>query len=57
MAQNRKTPSPHTREYTIGGLVKAMEGKDMNKPQPAYVFSNGVTKVDTDRTDSGIYKP
>lgn len=56
MAQNSATPKPKFRTYSIGGLVRALEKEDYNKPQVCYEFSNGETKVDTDRTENGFYR-
>lgn len=59
MASNNpqnKTPLPRFREYSQQYLVQQMEGKNLNKPEVCYIFSNGVTKVDTDRTSSGVYE-
>lgn len=56
MARKSKTPKPKFREYSIGQLTRELEGKNMNKPEVCYEFSNGNEKVDTDRTDSGVYE-
>jgi hypothetical protein len=57
MATNdSKTPQPRFREYTQDELVNKLEGKERNKPEVCYEFSSGSTKVDTDRTNSGIYE-
>jgi len=52
----KTVPKPVFRVYTIGGLVRQLEGEEYSKPQVCYEFSSGETKVDTDRTDNGIYK-
>lgn len=49
-------PKPKFREYSIEQLVNTLEGKERNKPEVCYVFSNGEQKVDTDRTTNGIYR-
>lgn len=51
-----ETPKPKFRTYSIDYLVNILEGKNRNKPEVCYEFSNGVKKVDTDRTSSGVYK-
>ena len=56
MTNPNGTPKPHYQTYTIGGLVRRIEKEEFSKPQTTYVFSNGATKVETDRTESGIYK-
>ena len=56
MANNNGTPPPKFRTYSIGGLVRGLEKDELNKPQVCYEFSNGETKVDTDRTENGFYK-
>lgn len=56
MANYKAPPAPRFRTYTQGGLVRALEKEEYNKPQVCYEFSNGETKVDTDRTENGIYK-
>lgn len=56
MAREAKTPKPKFRYYTIAQLARELEGKDMNKPEVCYIFSDGNTKVDTDRTESGVYR-
>ena len=50
------TPEPRFRKYTQDELVQQLEGKNRNKPVVCYEFSNGETKVDTDRTSSGVYE-
>lgn len=52
----KKTPKPKFRNYTIGQLVNLLEGKERHKPEVCYIFSNGEQKVETDRTNSGIYE-
>lgn len=37
-------------------LVREQEGKNMNKPEVCYEFSDGNKKLDTDRTESGVYR-
>ena len=49
-------PKPRFRQYSQDELVNKLEGKERNKPEICYEFSDGSTFVDTDRTDSGIYK-
>lgn len=56
MANKVGTPKPKTRTYTIGGLVRAVEGAEFSKPQVCYEFSDGNRKVETDRTQNGFYK-
>ncbi|MDH3981294.1 MAG: hypothetical protein OES84_00160 [Kiritimatiellaceae bacterium] len=56
MSRNSGTPKPRFRTYSIGGLVKALEKEEFNKPQTVYTFSNGAQKKDTDRTENGFYK-
>lgn len=50
------TEPPKTRQYTLGGLVARIEGKELNKPEVVYEFTGGAKKVSTDRTEKGIYK-
>ena len=52
----KDTPKPKFREYPFGSLVNLLEGKERNKPEVCYIFSNGVKKVETDRTSAGIYE-
>ena len=56
MAKKHKRPPPKFREYSIGQLVRELEGKNLNKPEVCYEFSSGEKKVDTDRTSSGVYE-
>ena len=56
MPKANKKPTPKFRQYSIGQIVNDLEGKQRNKPEVCYQFSNGVQKVDTDRTDSGVYE-
>jgi len=56
MANKIPTEPPTFREYTIGGLVAKLEGKEQRKPQVCYEFSGGAKKYDTDQTSSGIYE-
>lgn len=37
-------------------LVRRAEGENLNKPEPAYEFSNG-KKFDTPSDGGGIYRP
>lgn len=53
---NNGTPKPKFRTYTIGGLVRQLEGEEFNKPQVCYEFSSGEKKVETDRTENGYYR-
>ena len=48
--------NPVTRNYTLKELVARVEGKELNKPEVVYEFSNGVRKVSTDRTEKGFYR-
>ena len=50
------TPKPVFRTYSIGGLVRKLEGEEFNKPQVVYEFSDGSKKMDTDRTENGYYR-
>ena len=56
MAREAKTPKPKFRKYSIAQIVRELEGKNMNKPEVCYEFSDGSKKVDTDRTNSGVYE-
>lgn len=56
MANTNPPPKPKFRYYSIAQLVREHEGKNMNKPEVCYEFSDGSKKVDTDRTESGVYK-
>ena len=51
-----KTPTPKFRQYNMSSLVQSVEKQNRNKPEVCYEFSNGDQKVDTDRTNSGIYE-
>lgn len=52
----QNTQKPKFRTYSMDYLVNKLEGKERNKPEVCYIFSNGEEKVDTDRTDSGVYE-
>ncbi len=56
MAKYKAPPRPKYRTYTIGGLVRQLEGEEFSKPQVCYEFSNGEKKVETDRTENGYYR-
>lgn len=56
MANTNGTPKPKYRTYTQGGLVRALEAEEFSKPQVCYEFSSGEKKVETDRTNNGIYE-
>lgn len=45
-----------TRSTSWHDLVAREWGAELNKPDIAYQFSNGVTKDCTDRYQSGIYR-
>ncbi len=44
-----------TREFTMLELAQKYWGKDWNKPEVVYEFSNGRKFESTDAADSGIY--
>lgn len=56
MPTDNRTPKPRFRHYSMDQLVQKLEGKNRNKPEVCYRFSNGEEKVDTDRTNSGVYE-
>ena len=45
-----------TREIDYAAEVKKQWGKEWNKPEVVYEFSNGRKFESTDRTASGIYE-
>ena len=48
-------PEPSNRVETWKGIVDKHD-KTVNVPEVVYVFSNGVEKTSTDRTESGVYR-
>lgn len=55
MTQNT-VPQVQTRQFTIKEMADRADGKDRNKPEVVYEFSNGRKFESTDATESGIYK-
>ena len=49
-------PLPTFSSRTMKELAQQAEGKDWNKPEVVYEFSNGRKFESTDNTDSGIYE-
>ena len=45
-----------TKPLDYAALVRKLEGKEWNKPDVAYEFSNGKETDSTDRTNSGLYE-
>lgn len=52
MAENLVT----TRTIDYAAWVRKLWGKEWNKPETVYEFSNGRKFESTDATDSGIYE-
>lgn len=45
-----------TRTINYSALVRKEWGENWNKPDIAYEFSNGRKFLDTDRSESGVYR-
>lgn len=45
-----------TTTVSASALTKKMWGAEYNKPDVAYVFSNGKKFVSTDRSTTGVYR-